>query len=103
MEEKLRELLRKVPPGRVTTYKELSLALGMEKGWRAVAKLLSKNTRLVEIPCHRVVCSDGRIGGYRWGVRRKIALLEREGVRIEAGRVDLGKYFFSLRRTGRPP
>jgi len=100
---RLWDLVRKIPPGRVTTYKELSLALGWPRGWRKVGALLSTNPRPVTIPCHRVVCSDGRVGGYKLGVRRKIELLQREGVKVKNGRVNLKKYFFRLCRSGRSP
>jgi O-6-methylguanine DNA methyltransferase len=96
------DLVRRIPPGRVTTYKELSLALGWPRGWRRVGRLLSTNPHPVIIPCHRVVCSDGRVGGYKLGVKRKIELLQREGVEVKNGRVDLEKYFFRY-RSGRSP
>lgn len=87
------ELVSKVPRGRVTTYKELARALGNRKACRAVGNALAANPRLPSVPCHRVVRSDGKIGGYKLGSRRKIELLLREGVEVEKGKVDLRKLF----------
>ncbi len=87
------ELVSKVPRGKVTTYKELARALGNPKACRVVANALAANPRPLKIPCHRVVRSDGKIGGYRLGRRRKIELLLREGVKVEDGKVDLRGLF----------
>ena len=80
------ELLKQIPKGRVTTYKLMAEALGT-KAYRAVGNALAKKPELVMVPCHRVVKSDGRIGGYALGEKKKIELLESEGIRIENGRV----------------
>ncbi len=80
------ELLRQIPKGRVTTYKLMAEALGT-KAYRAVGNAMAKNPDLITVPCHRVVKSDGSIGGYALGTEKKIELLESEGVRIEDGRV----------------
>jgi len=87
------ELVSKVPRGKVTTYKELARALGNPKACRAVGNALAANPRPIEIPCHRVVRSDGKIGGYRLGRKKKIKLLVREGVKVEDGKVDLRGLF----------
>ena len=63
-------LLKLFPKGKVTTYKELARALGA-KAWRAVGSAMAKNTRLLAIPCHRVVRSDGSVGQYA-GCSQKI-------------------------------
>ena len=80
------EELNKVPKGKVTTYSELAKAVGT-KAVRAVGTAMAKNEKLVEIPCHRVVKSDGSIGQYAKGTPRKIELLNAEGVKIENGKV----------------
>lgn len=87
------KLVSKVPRGKVTTYKELARALGNPKAYRAVGNALAANPRQLKIPCHRVVRSDGGIGGYKLGVQRKTELLIRESVRVEDGKVDLRKLF----------
>jgi AraC family transcriptional regulator, regulatory protein of adaptative response / methylated-DNA-[protein]-cysteine methyltransferase len=71
--------LRDIPLGSTATYSEIALRLGMPKSFRAVAQACAANNLAVVVPCHRVVRSDGDLSGYRWGVERKRALLEREG------------------------
>jgi AraC family transcriptional regulator of adaptative response/methylated-DNA-[protein]-cysteine methyltransferase len=72
------EALRAIPAGKKTSYTALAQALGAPKAARAVAHACAANPLAVAIPCHRVVHRDGSISGYRWGVERKRALLERE-------------------------
>lgn len=90
------ELVSKVPKGKVTTYKELARALGRPRAWRAVANALAKNPSPVKIPCHRVIRSDGKVGGYKLGGKRKAELLLGEGVAIKRGKVDIKKFFIKL-------
>lgn len=71
-------LLRKIPPGRTRSYKDIAAALGNPRATRAVARACASNRIAVVIPCHRVVRNDGAPGGYKWGLERKLALLERE-------------------------
>jgi AraC family transcriptional regulator of adaptative response/methylated-DNA-[protein]-cysteine methyltransferase len=70
--------LRKIPPGCTASYGEIAAALGRPTAVRAVANAVASNNHAVLVPCHRVVGSDGRLSGYRWGVERKRALLDRE-------------------------
>lgn len=72
------EALRAIPAGRTRSYAEVAKALGMPRAVRAVAGACAANALAVAIPCHRVVASDGRLTGYRWGIERKRRLLERE-------------------------
>jgi methylated-DNA-[protein]-cysteine S-methyltransferase len=90
------ELISKIPKGRVTTYGEVARVLGNPKACRAVGNALARNPRPVEIPCHRVVRSDGKIGGYVLGRRRKAKLLVDEGIEIRGGKVNLKKYMFKI-------
>ena len=85
--KKCYQLLLQVPQGRVTTYKELAKAMGT-RAYRAVGQAMNRNPRLIEIPCHRVVCSNGEIGGYALGVEKKIELLQKEGVVVKGNRVE---------------
>ncbi|MDA8988984.1 MGMT family protein [Opitutales bacterium] len=85
--EKCYQLLLRVPKGEVTTYKELAEAVGT-RAYRAVGQAMNRNTRLIEVPCHRVVCSNGEIGGYALGVEKKIELLQKEGVLVKGNRVE---------------
>lgn len=72
------EALRKIPYGRTRSYGAVARALGNPKASRAVARACASNPAALVIPCHRVIREDGEIGGYRWGLDRKRALLERE-------------------------
>lgn len=71
-------LLRKIPAGRTRSYSDIAAELGNPRATRAVAQACASNRIAVVIPCHRVVRSDGALGGYKWGVERKKTLLEQE-------------------------
>jgi len=75
------EQLRTIPPGQTESYAEIARRIGAPRSARAVARACAANPVALAIPCHRVVRSDGSLSGYRWGVDRKRALLEREGAR----------------------
>lgn len=72
------EALMRIPAGQTRSYAELARELGQPDAVRAVAGACARNKVAVLVPCHRVVRSDGSLGGYRWGLPRKQALLERE-------------------------
>ena len=72
--------LREVPAGTTVTYSDIAQRIGAPKAVRAVAGACAANTLAVAIPCHRVVRSDGALSGYRWGVDRKRALIDREAL-----------------------
>ena len=74
-----KELL-KIPRGRTKTYKEIAVAIGRPNSSRAVANACAQNPYAPDVPCHRVVCSDGSLGGYsaEGGIERKRQLLEME-------------------------
>ena len=94
--QKCYDALMKIPKGKVTTYSELAKAVGT-KAVRAVGTAMAKNEKLIEIPCHRVVRSDGSIGQYAKGREKKIELLESEGVSVETGKVkDFEKCLFKF-------
>ena len=89
--ESVYSLLRLVPKGKVTTYKTLAEKLGT-KAYRAVGTAMKNNPYAPEVPCHRVVRSDGSIGGFMGKttgeeIERKIALLKSEGVEVVGGKV----------------
>jgi AraC family transcriptional regulator of adaptative response/methylated-DNA-[protein]-cysteine methyltransferase len=79
------EALRAIPAGSTATYGEVAVRIGSPAAVRAVANACAANPVAVAIPCHRVVGQDGELRGYRWGLRRKQALLEREAGRRQAG------------------
>ena len=70
--------LQKIPPGKTATYTQIAAALGQPKAVRAVANACAANKLAVLVPCHRVIRRDGDLGGYRWGLARKEALLTQE-------------------------
>ena len=76
--------LRKIPYGTVKTYSEVAKAIGRPHAARAVANAIGKNPYAPKIPCHRVVRSDGSLGGYsgKGGVKTKRFLLKKEGIRL---------------------
>jgi AraC family transcriptional regulator, regulatory protein of adaptative response / methylated-DNA-[protein]-cysteine methyltransferase len=73
------EELRKIPYGATKTYTEVARAIGRPAAIRAVARACATNPVSVVVPCHRVVRQDGNLAGYRWGIDRKRALLDKEG------------------------
>ncbi len=72
------EALRAIPIGATRTYSEVARAIGQPSATRAVARACATNPTAIVVPCHRVVRTDGSLGGYRWGLRRKELLLARE-------------------------
>lgn len=94
--EKCYAVLRKVPNGKITTYKEIARALN-SKAYRAVGTAMNKNPYAPEVPCHRVINSDGNVGGFFSGKNLKIKLLKSEGIEILNNKINLNKYFFKLK------
>jgi AraC family transcriptional regulator of adaptative response/methylated-DNA-[protein]-cysteine methyltransferase len=78
-QQRVWQALREIPAGTTASYTEVARRLGRPKAVRAVAQACASNAIAVAIPCHRIVRTDGGLAGYRWGVERKRALLEREG------------------------
>ncbi len=77
-QQRVWQALRAIPAGSTVSYTDIAHRIGSPKAVRAVAGACAANALAVAIPCHRVVKSDGALSGYRWGVERKRALLERE-------------------------
>ncbi len=77
-QQRVWQALRDIPPGTTASYADIAQRIGAPKSVRAVAQACGANRLAVAIPCHRVVRSDGGLSGYRWGVERKSALLQRE-------------------------
>jgi len=73
------QALQRIPSGETRSYSEIATEIGAPKSMRAVANACGRNRLAVVVPCHRVIREDGSLGGYRWGIARKQALLEREG------------------------
>ncbi|MEM2940255.1 MAG: MGMT family protein [Thermoproteota archaeon] len=99
------ELLKQVPKGRVTTYGALAKAVGHPDSARAIGALMRSNPYAPTIPCHRVVYSNGKLGGYGGmkGAGKKARMLAKEGVKIKNGRiVDFEEYYFEINPQTRP-
>jgi len=92
--KKVYGLCRKIPKGKISTYKILSKKLN-SKAYRAVGNALNKN-KSREVPCHRVIKSSGKIGGFAKGTKTKIKLLKKEGIIIRNNKIDLKKYLYKF-------
>ena len=79
-QEKVYKVVSKIPKGRTLTYKEVALAVGNPRAYRAVGNALNKNPFLVTVPCYRVIRTDGKTCGYILGIKEKIRLLEEEKI-----------------------
>src|SRR5919108_1133209 len=87
------DLVSHIPSGKVVTYGQLAALLGNSRAARGIGKVLNQNPRPIIVPCHRVVCSDGHVGGYMYGKDRKITLLLKEGIPIDNDKIkDFEKY-----------
>ncbi len=87
VEKKIYLKLLEVPCGKVTTYGDLARAVGLKNGQRAVGRIMNKNPYPALIPCHRVILSSGRAGGYAYGEKVKANMLAREGIVIKDGKI----------------
>jgi len=85
-EKKVYQIVKRVPNGKVLTYKQVALKLGNAGLARAVGNALNKN-RDQNVPCHRVIRSNGQIGGYARGTKKKIETLRKEGIKVRTGMV----------------
>ena len=98
-EKKVYVACSKIKRGRVSTYSEIATAIGRPKAVRAVGNALNKN-RDVKVPCHRVVRSDGKIGGFVRGEKQKARFLKGEGVEASGGKVrDFKRRFQGISQT----
>jgi len=77
-----KKLIKHVPAGKVISYKNLAILIGKPNAFRAVGNAMNKNPFAPRVPCHRVIKSNGHIGGYIHGSIVKISLLKKEGVEI---------------------
>jgi methylated-DNA-[protein]-cysteine S-methyltransferase len=78
--EDVYDLLKKIPAGKVSTYGDLAKALGNPTASRTIGRILGNNPNPIKVPCHRIVMSNGKLGGYMYGIVKKRELLENEGV-----------------------
>ncbi|MFX0068679.1 MAG: MGMT family protein [Promethearchaeota archaeon] len=92
-QRKVYKVTSKIPEGSVTTYATIARILGNSSMARAVGNALNKNPfPSKEVPCHRVIRSNGQVGGFASGTKNKIIMLEKEGIEVINGRVDLRRF-----------
>jgi methylated-DNA-[protein]-cysteine S-methyltransferase len=84
-DEDVYDLLLQIPEGKASSYGDLAKALGNPSASRLIGQILGRNPNPIKVPCHRVVKSDGRLGGYKYGINRKRELLEKEGITFSNG------------------
>ena len=95
IEKKIYKKLLQVPSGKITTYGELSRAIGLKNGQRVIGRVMKNNPFPVIIPCHRVVKSNREVGGYAFGVDIKRNMLTKEGICIKNNKIEnFEKSFF---------
>ncbi len=92
--DKCYRLLKQVPYGKVITYKEIALALN-SRAFRAVGTAMRKNENR-DVPCYKVVKSNGEIGGFNRGRKEKIRLLRKEGIKVKNGKIDLERFGWKI-------
>lgn len=92
-QEKVWALTKRVPRGKVTTYGQIAKELKKPRAYRAVGNALNKNPYAPIVPCHRVIRSDGSVGGFASGNKNKIKLLTKEGIEIEHSKIKNFKKF----------
>lgn len=85
-ESRVYAALKRIPKGKVTTYGHIAKALKVGSS-RAIGGACGRNPFAPRIPCHRVVRSDGSLGGYSGGLKKKVALLKKEGISCDAGKI----------------
>ena len=73
--EKVYQIVARIPRGQTLMYQQVARLAGRPRAYRAVGNILNKNRDTKAVPCHRVIRSDGTVGGYAWGTKRKMALL----------------------------
>ena len=97
IEQMVYKKLLQVPKGQITTYGELAKAVGLKNGQRAIGRIMNKNPYPAIVPCHRVVNSNGKIGGFAYGIDVKTNMLTKEGIEIQNGKIlDFEKRIFKF-------
>ncbi|HJT49263.1 MAG TPA: MGMT family protein [Nitrososphaeraceae archaeon] len=83
-DQEVYELLLAIPPGKVSTYGDIANALGHPHAARLIGNILKRNPNPIHVPCHRIIKSNGMLGGYMYGTLMKKRLLEEEGIKFQA-------------------
>lgn len=97
--EKVYSFVKQIPRGKVVTYKQVAVKIGQPKSCRAIGAILRANPNAPYVPCHRVVKSNGEIGGYfgQEKISQKILLLKKEGIKFIGKKIDLNNYLWKLK------
>lgn len=97
-DERVYEFCSRIPRGKVSSYGEIARAMGKPGASRAVGQALKRNPYAPRVPCHRIIRSDGSLGGFGGPdpkkIAKKILLLRKEGVRVEKNRVNMDDYIY---------
>lgn len=96
--ENVLNIVKQIPKGKVSTYSAIAEMLNC-KAYRAVGQILKRNKNPDEIPCYRVVKSNGELGGYSasGGIKEKIKKLEKDGIKIENGKINLMLFMYKFK------
>ena len=89
------KLLSQIPKGKISTYKQIAKILNT-KAYRAVGNAMANNPKPIIVPCHRVIKSNGLIGGYALGIKKKISILKNGGITIKKGEIVNYKKYIHL-------
>jgi deoxyribonuclease V len=97
------DLVRQIPPGKVSTYGAVAIALGDIKASRAVGRMMNQNPNADDMPCFKIVYSDGKLGGFGLGINDKIRRLRNDKIKVRDGKiVDFENVFFDEFKTNYP-
>ncbi|MCD4666225.1 MGMT family protein [archaeon] len=94
--EKVYKICKKIPKGKISTYGEIARKLN-SKAYRAVGNALNKNPYAPQVPCHRVIGSNGHLTGFASGLKNKAKMLRKEGIEIKNNKVNLKKYLYNFK------
>lgn len=89
--EKVYQITKQIPKGKVATYRDIAHQLKC-RAYRVVGSALNKNPHAPIVPCHRVINSNGNLGGFASGLKKKIKMLKQEGISIERNKINVEKF-----------
>lgn len=95
--ERVYELCKKIPKGYVSTYKSIAHSMN-SRAYRAVGQAMKNNKDPINVPCYKVICSDGFVGNYSGigGKKKKIELLQKDGIVIKKDHINLNRYLYKF-------
>ncbi len=96
--ERVYAVTKTIPCGKISTYKEIAHALDC-RAYRAVGNALNKNPYAPVVPCHRVISSNGALGGFAHGAKQKKKMLENEGIIILNDHIDINRFLYKIKKN----